>query len=116
MTKKYSIDFGANGNLIILGLNYISTATESQLFLPDESSVTAAGTGLFCDQVVIFLPSFDKSLLCSNCFSLARSVRRRDLLAQSVNKLIFHNGDLVLFRSVTQVDVPKMRLFVLPHR
>ena len=56
------IDFGANGNFIhrdkIMDQNSISTVTESQVFLPDESGVIAAGTGLFCDQVAHFFAKF----------------------------------------------------------
>jgi hypothetical protein len=67
------IDFGANGNFIhrenIMDLNSISKVTESQVFLPDESGVSAHGVGSFCGQLAHLLPNFDKSLLCSEFFT-----------------------------------------------
>ena len=60
------VDFRANGNFIhrdsILDPSTLSTAFESQVHLPDESGVSAAGIGTFCAQPAHYLPSFDKSL------------------------------------------------------
>jgi hypothetical protein len=67
------IDFGCNGNFInckqFFDNNSFAKTSSTIVQLPDSTGVTGGGTGLFCGQPAHYLPSFEKSLLCSEFFT-----------------------------------------------
>jgi hypothetical protein len=71
--KIFLVDFGANGNFIncetAFDQNSMAPVTDSQVFLPDESGAVSEAIGTFCGEKAHLLPSFDKSLLCSEFFT-----------------------------------------------
>ena len=69
----FLVDFGANGNFInsetAFDTDSITSITDTQVFMPDESGANSEATGTFCGEKAHLLPNFDKSLLCSEFFT-----------------------------------------------